>query len=139
MYGAAIGDALGSAFEFIDAATIHRTLGTPFVSEYRSALPGSLLHPRKPGRPTDDTAMALCVASAIVSGEPLTAEIFARRFLEDLERGKGRFADMFCAAVQAARRHGHCRAWATVPIQRRVAIPRMVGTERQCASIRSDF
>jgi ADP-ribosylglycohydrolase len=95
MYGAAIGDALGSAFEFIDAATIHRTLGMPFVLGYRSALPGSLLHPRKPGRPTDDTAMALSVASAIASGEPLTAEIFARRFLEDLERGKGRFADMF--------------------------------------------
>ena len=40
MYGAAIGDALGSAFEFVDAATIQQTLGEPFVWEYWPALPG---------------------------------------------------------------------------------------------------
>jgi ADP-ribosylglycohydrolase len=95
MYGAAIGDALGSAFEFIDAATIHHILGAPFVWDYRPALPGSLLHPREPGFATDDTAMALCVADAIASGEPLTADRFARRFLADLERGKGRLSEMF--------------------------------------------
>jgi ADP-ribosylglycohydrolase len=95
MYGAAIGDALGSAFEFIDAATIHRALGEPFVWDYRPAERGSLLHPREPGRPTDDTAMALSVAATVACGEPLTAELFARRFLTDLERGKGRFSKLF--------------------------------------------
>ena len=95
MYGAAIGDALGSAFEFIDAATIHRTLREPFVWDYRPAEHGSLLHPREPGRPTDDTAMALSVAATVACDEPLTAELFARRFLTDLERDKGRFSEMF--------------------------------------------
>jgi ADP-ribosylglycohydrolase len=46
MYGAAIGDALGSAFEFIDAVTIQPMLRAPFVWDCRLALPGSLLHPR---------------------------------------------------------------------------------------------
>jgi ADP-ribosylglycohydrolase len=95
MFGAAVGDALGSAFEFIDAATIHRTLGEPFVWNYQNAVPGLLLHPRKPGRPTDDTAMALSVGSALVSGEPLTPSLFARQFLADLARGTGRFAEIF--------------------------------------------
>ena len=95
LYGAAIGDALGAAFEFVDAATIHRLLHEPFVWDYRASVAGSLLHPREPGRPTDDTAMALSVAGAITSGEPLTAELFARRFLSDLHRGTGRFGGMF--------------------------------------------
>lgn len=95
LYGAAIGDALGSAFEFIDAAAIDRTLGEPFVWRYRPALAGSLLYPRKAGCPTDDTAMALSIASAIASGETLTPALFGRCFVEDLERGTGRFAEMF--------------------------------------------
>jgi ADP-ribosylglycohydrolase len=95
LYGAAIGDALGSAFEFVNAASIERHVGEAFVREYRPALRGSLLYPRAPGKPTDDTAMALSVAGTIASGEPLTAEAFARGFLADLERGTGRYAEMF--------------------------------------------
>ncbi|MGD0472623.1 MAG: ADP-ribosylglycohydrolase family protein [Candidatus Velthaea sp.] len=95
LYGAAIGDALGSAFEFVDAATIRRLLREPFVWQYRASVSGSLLHPREPGRPTDDTAMALSVAGAISGGEPLTAALFARRFLTDLNCGTGRFGEMF--------------------------------------------
>jgi len=95
VYGSAIGDALGSAFEFIDASTIDRILGEPFAWNYQSALPGSLLHPRCGGLPTADTAMALAVASAIGSGEVLTSDCFAHQFLRDLSRGTGRFSDMF--------------------------------------------
>jgi ADP-ribosylglycohydrolase len=95
LYGAAIGDALGSAFEFVDSGTIERSLGEPVVREYHSALSGSLLCPRDPGLPTDDTAMALSVACAVASGAPLTANLFARRFLEDLDRHDGRFGTMF--------------------------------------------
>lgn len=95
LYGAAIGDALGSAFEFVDAASIEGALGEPFVRDYRPALAGSLLYPRAPGRPTDDTAMALCVAAAIASGEPLTAKVFAVHFSADLDRATGRFGAMF--------------------------------------------
>jgi ADP-ribosylglycohydrolase len=95
LYGAAIGDALGSAFEFVNSDAVEAALGGSIVREYRSAMPGSLLHPRKPGHPTDDTAMALSVAMAIASREPLTAWLFASRFLEDLDRREGRFGAMF--------------------------------------------
>jgi ADP-ribosylglycohydrolase len=95
LYGAAIGDALGSAFEFVDSDAIERALGEPIVRAYQAALPGSLLYPREPGRPTDDTAMALSVACAIAGGEPLTPALFARRFLEDLDRDSGRFGKIF--------------------------------------------
>ncbi len=94
--GAAIGDALGSAYELVDAATIHRLVGEPFVWEYRVAVSDSLLYPRSPGRPTDDTAMAcrwpLRSRAASLS---LTAELFARRFPTDLHRETGRFGAMF--------------------------------------------
>jgi ADP-ribosylglycohydrolase len=95
MYGAAIGDSLGSAFEFVKSDTIERRLGEPIAREYVQAMPHSLLYPREPGRPTDDTAMALSVALAIAGGEPLTAGLFAKRFLEDLDRQTGRFGEMF--------------------------------------------
>ena len=95
MYGAAIGDALGSAFEFVASNTIARHLGRPIVSAYERALSGSLLHPRDPGRPTDDTAMAICVAAVIASGNELSAMTFAARFTHDLRRGSGAIAQMF--------------------------------------------
>ncbi len=95
MFGAAIGDALGSAFEFVDSDVIERQLGEPIVRAYLPALPESLLYPRAPGQPTDDTAMALSVALALASGEALTPKLFARHFLNDLERTNGRFGDMF--------------------------------------------
>jgi ADP-ribosylglycohydrolase len=95
LYGAAIGDALGSAFEFVPSEQIERHLGEPIVRDYLPAIRGSLLYPREPGHPTDDTAMALSVASAIAGTEPLTAATFAERFLEDLDHRNGRFARMF--------------------------------------------
>jgi ADP-ribosylglycohydrolase len=95
LYGAAIGDALGSAFEFIKSDAIERRLGEPIAREFVQAIPGSLLYPREPGRPTDDTAMALSVALAIAGDEPLTAGLFAKRFLEDLDRVHGRFGEIF--------------------------------------------
>ena len=95
LYGAAIGDALGSSFEFASSRDIERYLCEPIVRTYVSAAPGSLLYPREPGNPTDDTAMALSVALAIAGDEPLTAALFARHFLEDLDRREGRLGEMF--------------------------------------------
>jgi len=95
MWGAAIGDALGSAFEFVDARSIAAELGEPFCWTYRSAMQGSLLYPREPGIPTDDTAMALSVAHVIAAGPPYRAETFAKAFSTDLEVWSGRFAKMF--------------------------------------------
>lgn len=95
MIAAATGDALGAAFEFLDARAIEATLGEPFAWHYKAALPGSLLYPRKPGLATDDTAMALSVAHVIAGNEELTAAAFADAFLRDLDREHGRFGTMF--------------------------------------------
>jgi ADP-ribosylglycohydrolase len=110
LFGAAIGDALGSAFEMLRYDDIERQLGAPFALDYRPGARGSLLAGRAPGEPTDDTAMALSVAFALAGGEPPSAALFARCFLADLERGRGRFAAMFWdgapggATTQALRR-----------------------------------
>jgi poly(ADP-ribose) glycohydrolase ARH3 len=95
MYGAAIGDALGSAFEFLGAEAIEEVLGEPFVWRYMSPVPGSLLDEREPGWPTDDTAMALSVARTIAAGSDFSAAAFANGFLQDLDRNNGRFGRMF--------------------------------------------
>jgi ADP-ribosylglycohydrolase len=95
IFGAAIGDALGSAYEMVGNDRIERHLGAAFAWEFEPGIPGSLLEGRAAGLPTDDTAMALSVSFALTSREALTPELFAKRFLVDLERGRGRFADMF--------------------------------------------
>jgi len=95
LFGAAAGDALGAAFEFVDAARIEAALGEPFLWAYRPALPGSLLAPREAGRPTDDTALALSVAHVVAAPDDLSADRFGTAFLQDLDRTTGRFAKMF--------------------------------------------
>jgi len=95
MLGAAIGDALGSAFEFLSSERIERIVGEPFVRTYRAAERGSLLYPREPGRATDDTALALSVAWTLARHPMPTADEFARGFLEDTRRESGRVATMF--------------------------------------------
>ena len=95
LYGGAIGDALGSAFEFLSPQAIESELGEPFVWRYRAALPGSLLYPRLGGQPTDDTAMALSVANVIASDYDVSATGFASAFRYDLDKRDGRFAEMF--------------------------------------------
>jgi len=94
MYGAAIGDALGSAFEFVSSERIEIACGEPFVRDYRSADSDSLLYPRAPGQPTDDTAMALVVAKTLYLALP-TANEFAHGFLTDLDEHHGPYGDMF--------------------------------------------
>jgi len=74
---------------------IERHLGSSIARDYEPALEGSLLWERDPGQPTDDTAMALSVALAVASGESITAKLFAKRFLEDLNLRTGRFGSMF--------------------------------------------
>jgi len=94
----------------VQSDVIVRHLRSTFVSNYEPALHGSLLYGREPAQPTDDTAMALSVAFALARHEPITADLFARAFLTDLEYGRGRFADMFWtggpggATTQALRR-----------------------------------
>lgn len=95
MWGAAIGDAMGSAFEFVGAKAIAKHLGEPIVRRFEPAMRGSLLYPREPGMPTDDTAMALSVALAIAGGDELDARVFAIRFLSDLDRDAGILGDVF--------------------------------------------
>jgi len=95
MFGAAIGDALGSAFEFMRADEIEAAIGEPFAWHYLSPLPGSLLPPREPGLPTDDTAMALSAAHVIVSSQDPSAVDFAQAFLADLDPRGGRFGRLF--------------------------------------------
>ncbi|MBD5657706.1 MAG: ADP-ribosylglycohydrolase family protein, partial [Candidatus Eremiobacteraeota bacterium] len=110
MFGAAIGDALGSAFEMLRSDVIERHLGSAVARTFEPALRGSLLFGRGAGEPTDDTAMALSLASALTCGKPFTPELFAERFEEDLAHRRGRFAEMFWlggpggATTQALRR-----------------------------------
>jgi ADP-ribosylglycohydrolase len=93
MLGAAIGDALGSAFEFVSSAAIYRTYG-PVVKEYHRGVAGSLLSGRSPGIPTDDTAMALSLARVIAEGSGTSAQSIADRFASDLSQD-GTFGKMF--------------------------------------------
>ena len=95
MYGAAIGDAIGAAFEFLPSDKIQQHLGVPFAREYVRAVPGSLLHPREAAMPTDDTAMALCVADVVLGAETPSPAAFAQAFLRDLDRTRGRYGRMF--------------------------------------------
>ncbi len=110
LLGAAIGDALGSAYEMLPNETIEQHLRSSFAREFEPAVRGSLLYRRDAGEPTDDTAMALSVAYTTASGESLTADVFARRFLADLDPAGGRFGRMFWnggpggATTQALRR-----------------------------------
>lgn len=93
VYGAAIGDALGSAFEGLNSARIERELRESVARHYVHALPGSLLYPRNPGIPSDHTAMALALANALV--EPMPSEMtLASQFLRDLEPD-GTFGPVF--------------------------------------------
>jgi ADP-ribosyl-[dinitrogen reductase] hydrolase len=95
MLGAAIGDALGSAFEFLPHDEIERALGEPYAWKYCAALPRSLLYPREPGQPTDDTALSLSVAHVIAASQTWTGADFGAAFTADLERSAGRFSKMF--------------------------------------------
>ncbi|MDQ2817499.1 MAG: ADP-ribosylglycohydrolase family protein [Candidatus Eremiobacteraeota bacterium] len=81
--GAAIGDALGAAFENTPSALIEHTLGAPKVSDYHKGIAQSLIPGHPAGMPTDDTAMALSLAGALVSGRPITAASIAKAFLSD--------------------------------------------------------
>ena len=95
MYGAAIGDALGSAFEFVSSRAIEAAIGGACARDYHVALRGSLLHPRQPGIPTDDTAMTLALVDALCDPGPSDVAQFHRRFFAGLARGAGLVADMF--------------------------------------------
>jgi ADP-ribosyl-[dinitrogen reductase] hydrolase len=97
IFGAAIGDALGAAYEMLPNDAIERHLASACVRDFEPALRGSLLFPRNAGLPTDDTAMALSVARALTRGEPLTADLFAHHFLQDVDRDDGDFGVMFWA------------------------------------------
>ena len=114
MLGAAIGDALGSAFEFVSSRDIEAALGAPYVADYRDALAGSLLYPRRPGIPTDDTAMTLALVDALCVPGLAPVELLHRRFVNGLLRGAGPVADLFwkgapggdCLAMLSAGRSG---------------------------------
>lgn len=92
-YGAAAGDALGAAFEFMYSDQITAALGEPIAWEYCDGLPGSLM-PRHPaGMPTDDTAMTLALVHALAEAEPTPASV-AQHFVQHLEHG-GTYGELF--------------------------------------------
>ena len=95
LLGAAIGDALGSAFEFVGSSDIERAIGANFATDYLPAIATSLLAPRRPGNPTDDTAMTLALVDALVKSDPRSPNALLNGMVECLRRGGGPVADMF--------------------------------------------
>lgn len=79
VYGAAIGDALGSAFAGLNSARIERELREPVARHYLYAFPGSHLYPRNPGIPSDHTGLALALADALLEPTP-DSDLLARYF-----------------------------------------------------------
>ena len=87
LLGGAIGDALGSAFEFLSAAQIERALGEPYARDLVPAIKDSLMYPRAAGQPTDDTAMTLALVNAFfLPDPPLTMAAVHARLCELLAR-----------------------------------------------------
>lgn len=90
----AIGDGYGAGFEYVDAAIVRSDND---LSTYRQ-------HPKhkiKPGFYTDDTQRAIANALALLSGEALTKELFARLYVECFKRDQrlgyaGRYYDLLC-------------------------------------------
>lgn len=76
---AAIGDAYGAGFEYVDAedVTAHNDL-TRYVKHPRHAL--------RAGAYTDDTQMSIAAAEALVSGQPWTRELLAAHFVAAFQR-----------------------------------------------------
>jgi ADP-ribosylglycohydrolase len=75
----AIGDAYGAGFEYADVELIRR----------RNNLSSFVKHPRhriRPGSYTDDTQMTIAIAEAILSDDPWTPEMLARKFVEAFKR-----------------------------------------------------
>ncbi len=95
MLGAAIGDALGSAFEFVSSAGIYDRIGSAVAREFFEAVPGSLMSPRRRGIPTDDTAMTLALVDALTADESPSPHSIQRAFGEGLQRRTGAYGDMF--------------------------------------------
>lgn len=96
LLGGAIGDALGAAFEFVSSARIEAALGGPVVRDYHEALPTSLMYPRPPGRPTDDTAMTIALLESLSqNGHPLTIRALHRGICDALARSDKPTAKMF--------------------------------------------
>lgn len=75
LVGLAVGDALGAPLEFMSAAEIRRQHGT-----VRDMLGGGWLR-LQPGRYTDDTEMALCIAESLDELGQFNAEDIAQRFV----------------------------------------------------------
>jgi ADP-ribosyl-[dinitrogen reductase] hydrolase len=113
MLGAAIGDALGAAFEFVSSTTIERTIGGPVARAYRVGVPGSLLAGREPGLPTDDTAMTLALVRSLIQPPPRSIASVHRGFVTSLSRS-GADGDLYwnggpggaCSAMLSAASRG---------------------------------
>ncbi len=97
LFGAAVGDALGTPFEQLTASQIELRLSEPFVWKYHRPVVASLLASRKRGAgwPTDDTAMALSVATVVFEGGDLSQRKFSEAFEVDLDLLNGRFGKLF--------------------------------------------
>ncbi len=75
----AIADAYGAGFEYASAEHVakHNTLGGYVANEKHALTPGCY---------TDDTQMSIAVAECLLSGKPLTRELFADAFVDAFKR-----------------------------------------------------
>src|SRR5579883_565881 len=74
----AIGDAYGAGFEYADEMIVTHNNLARYIQHPR--------HRIAPGCYTDDTQMSLAIAEAIISGEPWTPDLLARKFVEAFKR-----------------------------------------------------
>ncbi len=96
LFGSAIGDAMGAPFEFVSSDLIAEHLDGRFsVSDFMYPMPSSLLYGRGNAWPTDDTAMAFCVAATLLRVADPSAADFAADFLRLLVDSDGRYRPMF--------------------------------------------
>ena len=95
MLGAAIGDALGSAFENLSSASIAASIGSAVVRDFYPAQPGSLMYAREPGIPTDDTAMTLALVDALTAAGVPTPRTIQAAFGSALRESTGSYGEMF--------------------------------------------
>lgn len=89
MLGLAIGDALGQPFEFSDTKKI---LATGWNGSFVDGLVWNL----QPGQYTDDTKMALCIASSLIEKKKFDADDIALKYIDWARSGDLRGIGQTC-------------------------------------------
>src|SRR5919206_4421230 len=102
LVGSAVGDALGAPFEFGPPGAFSARFPTP-ARGARTEMCGGGVCDREPGEFTDDTQMALLVATSLVERDGLDeADLFAR-FLRWAEAGPPDIGSQTRAVLRSGR------------------------------------